>query len=71
MHHLLALPIEEQGVCIEKAGEMRRDMWIPRIPVRLQLPITGALFAELLVLGVSSLAIGGREKDAGQKVGCR
>ena len=54
-----------------KAGEMRRDMWIPRIPVRLQLPITGALLAELLVLGVSPLAIGGREKDAGQKVGCR
>jgi hypothetical protein len=31
---------------------------------------TGALLAELLVLGVSPLAIGGREKDAGQKVGC-
>jgi len=49
---------------------MQGHVWIPQIPMRLQLPMTGALLAELFVLGVSPLAIGGREKDAGQKAGC-
>jgi hypothetical protein len=46
---------------------MRRDMWIPRIRVRLQLPITGALLAELLVLGVCLWLLGEEKRTPARR----
>jgi hypothetical protein len=59
LHHLVALPIKENGACIVKArlNTEARDGF-PQAPVHFQLPITGALLTELLALGVSLFTIG-------------